>query len=148
LRLDRYFDALLGFWEDGARRKLQRLLLAADQRIPRRTRRPLAFEQLENRWMPRAIVLAWLPTRSRESKFPSAPASASTACPSSVSGSFLTSTPLQLKVIPGGSSNFPTTGSPDGMAMALTYASSTVDVDPIVATPFTPGAVPVSCKPT
>jgi hypothetical protein len=84
LRLDRYFDALLGFWENGARRKLQRLLLAADQRIPRCTRRPrlkLAFGQLENRWMPR--VNSFGVVTDPKSKFPSAPASASTAYPSS-----------------------------------------------------------------
>jgi RHS repeat-associated protein len=55
--LNHFWDSLFCFWEDAAkhaRRRIERFLLAADQRIPRCLARPrahLAVEGLENRFM-------------------------------------------------------------------------------------------------
>jgi hypothetical protein len=53
-------------------------------------------------------------------------------------GSFVLNSPLQPNVSPAGAAaaGYPLTGSPVGLPLSLSYASSTVNVDPIVATTF------------
>jgi hypothetical protein len=151
LRLDRYFDALFGFWEDMATRargRLRRMLEAAGARAPHCTKRKslqLSFEMLEIRYVMNTTHTSGAivdPLQGELVPITGTPGLGSVNV-EPLNGSVQLSSPLQVNVSPNGAaSGFPLTGSPTGLPISLTYSSSTVDVQPILATTYATTTLP------